>query len=250
MDGSWTFWAAAAALVAVVMAVLLPWVWRTTGRRPGVATGTGRRQRNRLLAGLALGVPAVAVALYAVRGDVAAAGDQRAALSEALHKGGMPTEDEAAAHIYAELQRHLTKQPDDPRAQILKARMDMRAGRFEDAVVAFGAGLSGNSKAAKDPGVWVEYAEARGMAQGRTLIGEPQKLIEKALALNALHPQALDLAGSAAWERQEWGRAAEYWKRLLDQIAPEDARHVELSKAIERAEQRARLSLREAPARQ
>jgi cytochrome c-type biogenesis protein CcmH len=89
----------------------------------------------------------------------------------------------------------------------------------------------------------VEYAEARGMAQGRVLAGEPARLVEKALELDGSYPQALDLAGSAAWETQDFGKAAAYWTRLLAQLPAETARYEQLSLAIQRAQQRARVSL-------
>jgi len=123
----------------------------------------------------------------------------------------------------------------------------MRAQRYDHAVTAFGQAVTGNSKAANDPGVWVEYAEARGMAQGGTLAGEPLQLVQKALSIDAHHAQALDLAGSAAWEVRDFAKAAMYWKRLLEQIPSGSSRHAELSLAIERAEQRAKLSLPSPP---
>jgi cytochrome c-type biogenesis protein CcmH len=119
----------------------------------------------------------------------------------------------------------------------------MRAEKFDLAVAEYAQALAGRSKVVNDAGVWVEYAEALGMAQGRTLVGEPLRLVHKALELDARHPQALDLAGSAAWETRDFANAAIYWKRLVVQIPPGDARHAELSAAIQRAEQRARFEL-------
>ena len=89
----------------------------------------------------------------------------------------------------------------------------------------------------------MEYAEARGMAQGGTLVGEPLLLVQRALALDARHAQSLDLAGSAAWEMRDYANAVMYWNRLLTQLTPGETRHVELTGAIERAQRLARLSL-------
>ena len=139
--------------------------------------------------------------------------------------------------------RHLGRQPNDARALVLKARLDMQAQRYEPAAQAFAKALAGRSKAANDAGVWVEFAEARAMTQGRMLAGEPLDLVKKALSIDAHHFQALDLAGSAAWEMRDFATAAMYWKRLLEQIPPGSSRHAELSLAIQRAERSARLSL-------
>jgi cytochrome c-type biogenesis protein CcmH len=147
------------------------------------------------------------------------------------------------AHAYAELERHLLRQPSDARALVLKARIDMQAQRFDLAAAAYQKALQGPSKVAGDAAVWVEYAEARGMLQGGTLKGEPQQLVEKALSLDPTNRQALDLAGSAAWEQRDFATASRYWKRLLEQIPADSERRAELSAAIGRADERARFSL-------
>ena len=69
------------------------------------------------------------------------------------------------------------------------------------------------------PAVWCEYADALGMAQGGRLEGRPRELIERALALNPAHPKALEMAGSAAYERGDFAAAARHWKALLAQLA-------------------------------
>lgn len=243
MDSQLIFLALAAAMVALALGLILPFVLRDMRHK-----GSGARRRAWITtAALLLGVPALAFGVYSLRGDWDAVGSERSALSEQLLEGGLPNEGDASAHVYAELERHVQRHPSDARALVLKARLDMRAERYEQAAAAFEKAVAGTSKAASDPGVWVEYAEARGMAQGRTLIGEPLRLVHKALGLDASHAQALDLAGSAAWEVQDFAKAANYWKRLLEQIPPDSTRHAELSLAIGRAEQRARVSLPSTP---
>ncbi len=207
------------------------------------APASGRRARWATAVVLGLGLPAAAIALYVLLGDPGALGDARSELSEQLLAANGPTGPAAAEHVYAELERHLQRQPGDGRARVLKARLDTQAQRFDVAAAGYAKALQDPSKVAGDPTVWVEYAEAVGMAQGGTLIGQPQQLVARALSLNPTHPQALDLAGSAAWELRDFAQAAQHWKRLLEQIPPGSARHVELSAAIEAAERRARFSL-------
>ncbi|HEY0856361.1 MAG TPA: hypothetical protein VGE16_04860 [Albitalea sp.] len=239
MNTPFLFFALSGAMVAVALAVVLPYVWR--GARDHA--GTGHAGRPWLAtAALAVGLPALAFGLYAIRGDAAAIGGERSQLSAQLMTGDLPGAD-AAGNLQAELDRHLQRQPNDARALVLKARLDMRAERYAQAAAAFEKAVAGQSKAAQDPGVWVEYAEARGMAQGRTLAGEPLQLVHKALALDPDHAPALDLAGSAAWEMRDYAQAARHWKRLLAQLPGGTPRHAELSQAIERAEQRAQLTL-------
>lgn len=232
-------------MVAVALAVTVPFVWR--GLRRGAAPGGARRGAWIAAAALVLGLPALTFGLYSLRGDVGALDSERSALSEQWLEDGLPAEGEASERLYAELERYLQRQSSDPRALVLKARLDVRAQRYDLAAAAFEKALAGTSKAANDAGVWVEYAEARGMAQGGTLVGEPLRLVQKALSIDAHHAQALDLAGSAAWEVRDFAKAAMYWKRLLEQIPPGSSRHAELSLAIERAQQRAKLSLPSPP---
>ena len=247
VDPKLIFLALATAMVVVALAFVLPFL----RRRPrhagapvdGASASEGAGAPRFTMAAVALGLPLAAVALYGWLGNLDALGSHRAALSAQLLGEGAAASALPDAQAYAELERHLQREPGDARALVLKARLDMQAQRFHAAAEAYAQALAGPSKVALDAAVWVEYAEARGMLQGSRLAGEPQQLIDKALSLDASNPQALDLAGSAAWEQGDFATASRYWRRLLEQLAPGTARHAELSAAIERAEQRARVSL-------
>ncbi len=195
------------------------------------------------MAALAAVTAVAGIALYAGRGDPDAGDGPRADRPASARGAEVPAVATPDASNPAELERHLASHPADARALVLKARLDMQAQRFEAAAGAYQRALEGSSKVARDPGVWLEYAEARGMLQGGTLTGQPRQAIDKALSIDAANPKALDLAGSAAWEGGEFTTAARHWKRLLEQLAPDSARHVALTAAIERAEQRARFEL-------
>lgn len=204
---------------------------------------TSRRRTWNTVALSALPVAFLALALYAFPGFNSELWSDSNVPSEALLDTALSAQRDLSGDQHAALERHLRWQPSDVRARVFKARLDMRAQRYEQAAAEYEKAVAGTSKAALDPGVWVEYAEARGMAQGATLAGEPLKLVHKALSLDATYPQALDLAGSAAWEMRDFVQAAMYWEQLLQQLPSGTARHTELTQAIERAQQRARLSL-------
>jgi len=239
----WWFAAAAAAMVVVAALFVVPRPWRSTrvagGAQESAARHGPRWQRMLLL----LVLPAAAVAMYLWLGNPGALHPERAGLSAQLRASDEPLGEAATGHALAELQQHLERHPDDARAWVIKSRLDMRAQRFDLAAAGFERALKDGSKTAGDARVWVEYAEARGMQQGGTLAGLPRQLVDKALSLNPELAQALDLAGSAAWEAGEFGLAVIHWKRLLAQIPEGDPRHVQLSTAIQRAEQRARFAL-------
>lgn len=242
LGAPWGFAVVALGMVAVAALFLWPRAWqlRRAGDLPaGAAPSPSRR---RLVLPL-LALFAAAGALYLWLGDPQALQPSRDSLSAQLRDPDAPLDPSAAEHVRSELQQHLKRQPDDARAWVMKARVDMQAQRYEDAAAAYERALQGKSKAKGDAGLWVEYAEARGMQQGGTLAGLPSQLVDKALSLDPEHPQALDLAGSAAWEAGDYRLATVHWKRLLAQIPEDSARHVQLSSAIQRAEQRARFAL-------
>lgn len=182
-----------------------------------------------------------AVALLAWRADRVAAGP---VTTDLPRQGQFAAPGEATAA--AELEQHLQRHPDDARALVLKARLDMREERFDLAAAGFRKALAASWRVAKDASVWAEAAEALGMAQGGSLVGPPEPLVAQALAVDATNPRALDLAASAAWERGDFAAAARHWRRLLEQIAPDGARRAELSAAIEAADRRARFALPDA----
>ncbi|MDO9284353.1 MAG: hypothetical protein Q7U26_05600 [Aquabacterium sp.] len=233
LDPRWWFGAIALGLCAAAVLFVAPRPWR----RSAVAGSAGA-------AGLAwLGLPAAAVALYLWLGDPGALDPQRGDLSAQLRRAEAPLAGSVADQLQAELARHLLRQPDDARALVLQARLDLQAQRYPEAVAGFARALKGPSKAAGDPGVWVEYAEAVGLQQSGRLAGLPRQLVDKALSLNPDHPQALDLAGSAAWEAGDFTLAARHWQRLLQQLPAGSPRHVQLAAAVQRAEQRGRFAL-------
>lgn len=146
------------------------------------------------------------------------------------------------AATLAELEAHVARSPKDARAWVMLGRLRMQADLFAPAADAYAKAIEASPKVAADPGVWCEYADALGMAQGGSLAGRPREAIDRALALDAAHPRALEMAGSAAYEARDLRAAAGYWRRLLAQLAPGTPEHAQLAAAIERAELRARFS--------
>jgi cytochrome c-type biogenesis protein CcmH len=244
-DAPWALAAVLAGMLAVAALFVLPRPRRLAGAAESMPLPAGPpRRRVPVRAALALlAWAALSVAAYLWLGDPGATDPSRTALSAQLLDADAPLDAAATEHALAQLQQHLQRQPGDARAWVMKARVDMQAQRYADAAAAYAQALQGKSKAVGDAGLWVEYAEARGLQQGGSLAGAPRELVAKALSIDPDHPQALDLAGSAAWEAGDFALAASHWKRLLAQLAEGSPRHVQLSGAIQRAEQRARFAL-------
>jgi cytochrome c-type biogenesis protein CcmH len=142
----------------------------------------------------------------------------------------------------AELQRVVERDPRNGRAWALLGLVHGEAGQFAQAANAFEQALAASPKVALDPAVWCEYADVLGMAQG-TLAGKPTEAIQKALALRSDHPKALEMAGSAAYERRDFAAAAHFWGRLLPQIDDASPARQQLIAAIARAQRQAAVAL-------
>lgn len=157
-----------------------------------------------------------------------------------------PTASDAAGgdaeKLLVQLEAHVAASPSDARAWVMLGRLRMQFDRFTPAAAAYERALGASAKVARDPLVWCEYADAVGMAQGGRLAGKPRELIDKALALDATNPRALEMAGSAAYEAGDFRGAVGYWQRLLVQLPADSSERAELAAAIARAEQRAKFS--------
>lgn len=195
-------------------------------------------QPRRALLAYALALPVAALLLYGHFGR-----------PQLLRDAGAPMPAEAAAQAAGgdqwllQLESHVAASPGDARAWVMLARARMQRDQFEPAAFAYRKALDASSKVARDPLIWCEYADALGMTQGGRLAGEPRRLIDHALTLDAAHPRALEMAGSAAYEAGDFRAAARYWRQLLTLLAPDTAEHAQLAAAIARAEQRAQFRL-------
>lgn len=66
-----------------------------------------------------------------------------------------------------------------------------------------------------------DYADALAMARGRRLQGEPEALIQRALAADPNHIKSLALAGSVAFEKRDYAGALSYWERITQLVPPD-----------------------------
>lgn len=228
-----TFWIIVAVMVAIALAFLLPAFLLPqppAGMPSPTATGAAPRHRlSRLALVPALVLPVLAFGLYSIYGDPGAVTGGGAT---SLTAG----EPQAAPASRDELVRHLERNPGDGRGFVLLARMEFESDRFAQAAAAYARAIEANAKVAADPAVWCEYADAVGMAQGGKLAGKPRELVLHALALNPAHPAALEMAGGAAFEAQEYAKAALYWRELLAQLPTQARARIELEAAIARAD--------------
>jgi len=176
-------------------------------------------------------IPLAALAFY---GEVGSPGAIESARGFEALAG--PLTPERLPAFRNQLATHLAGNPADGRAWALLGRIDLALERHGEAAVAFDRAIRSSGKVAADPEVWIDYAEAVGMAEGRTLVGRPEGLIATALELDPANPRALELAGSLATERGDHAGAARHWKLALDRLDPADPRRTDLARAVARAE--------------
>jgi len=189
-----------------------------------------------VMIGVIIVLPVLALGLYAFFGDPGAL--HRSSVAESAAHASAPT----APIRRDDLVRHLSHNPRDGRGWVLLARIDFERDQFSAAAESYRKALAASPKIAADPGIWCEYADALGMAQGGVLAGVPREHVMRALAIDPAHPKALEMAGSAAFEQREFDSAARYWRMLLPRLPESSAEYRELSAAIARADAQASIA--------
>jgi cytochrome c-type biogenesis protein CcmH len=147
-------------------------------------------------------------ALTVVAGRAAeATGNQHALSNEQI----LAMVDKLAARLKAE--------PDNAEGWIVLARSYAVMGRHADALPAFRKALELRKD---DPMLLADLADTLAVTQGRSLDGEPMRLVEQALKLDPDNVKALSLAGTFAFNNKDYATAIRHWERVL-QVAPADS---------------------------
>lgn len=167
---------------------------------------------------LVAAVPLVAAAVYLLTGDPGALAPARR----------MPDAAQIEAMV-ARLAAKMREQPEDVEGWKLLGRSYAVMGRFPQAVDAYAQAAE---RSPRDPQLLADFADALAMARGgpgqMSLSGEPEKLVQRALEIDPNNLKALALAGTAAYERRDYAKAADLWARMLPLVpaGSEDAQAV------------------------
>jgi cytochrome c-type biogenesis protein CcmH len=169
-----------------------------------------------LLLGLAGFVCAVAVAGYAALGTPQALGVAAAASATTPSGNGHSVTAEQIDAMIDALAARLKDKPDDADGWAMLGRSLAALGRHEQAMPALqrAVALRGD-----DAVLLTDYADALAVVNGRSLEGEPSRLIEQALKLDPNNLKALALAGTLAFNRKDYAGAVRHWEKLA-QLAP------------------------------
>lgn len=128
--------------------------------------------------------------------------------------------------MVAALAARMKEQPDNADGWGMLGRSYATLGRHEEALEAYGRALKLRPD---DATTLVDYADALGVKNGRTLDGEPTKLIERALKLEPDNLKGLALAGTAAFNRGDFATAVKHWDRAVA-VGPADSGLVDMAR--------------------
>lgn len=173
-------------------------------------------------------IPALAVALYVWLGNPEALVVEPAPPAPEAATAG-PEGRHDVAPMIAALEARLEQNPADAEGWYMLARSYSAVGRFEESAQAYAKVVEQFPNEAR---LLADYADVLAMAQGRTLKGKPQELINRALELNPSDEKALHLAGSAAYESGNFAQAVQYWQRLLKLLPPDTDNARAIAEAI------------------
>ncbi len=168
-------------------------------------TGRGRGRTAAITVGVL--IPLAAVLLYLQLGTLEglnvtqrAAGDLSSMTAERFQE------------MTERLSARMREKPDDAEGWMMLGRAYRALERFDEATGAFRKAVALKPNNAE---LLADLAEALALKNGRTLAGEPTKLLDRALKLDPDNDKMLALSGSAAFERKDYKAAIRHWEALL-----------------------------------
>lgn len=163
-----------------------------------------------------IAVPILTISLYFALGKPGEFGSQRK--TSGANQSPEVTQEQINAMVEGLAQKLKTK-PDDVEGWAMLGRSYVQLRRYGDASTAYARAvelLPNNAQLLAD------YADVLAMNNGRSMQGEPEKIIQQALAADPNNIKALALAGTAAFQRKEYRKAIEEWQKLL-KLVPADS---------------------------
>lgn len=200
-----------------------------------------RRTPRALLLGAGAVIVLVAAAGYwwtgspsQLLGSTAPRGNPHATGEVAPHA----TDAEQMGAMVDRLAERLQKEPKDAEGWAMLARSYTVLERHADALKAYEKAVA---LTPKDADLLADYADALALKNGRQLAGEPMKWVERALKADPRNLKALALAGSYAYERQDYKGAVKHWQQLVDYGAPDNKLVKQMTPALAQAREQAGL---------
>ena len=207
-----------------------------TGTTETTPTRAARQVSSRPVAlALAIIVPAVSGLLYWQLGNPLAMTQPTAAsLSAQGGPEGAHSSADALEGLVERLKQKMAQNPNDGEGWGLLARSYVGLGRYAEAASVYENAVR---LIPDDAQLLADYADTLGVVHGRKLEGKPEVLIQQALKIDPRNVKALMLAGTVAFTRKNFARAAKDWEQaranLPADVDPEMTQ--QLTAAIEEA---------------
>ncbi len=167
-------------------------------------------------------LPMVAGGLYFVLGNPQA-------MNAAPSRQDALADDPQIVAMVDGLAKRLKENPEDGNGWGMLGRSYRALGRYEAAALAFG---EASKRLPPNAALLTDWAEAIAQVQGRSLVGQPTELLQRALALEPDYPKALALSGAAAMERNDPATAVALWKRLKATLPPDSPEVAQIDKVV------------------
>ncbi len=207
-------------------------------RAAGSTAGAGRT--TAALVGAV--VPVAAVVLYLVLGDPSALDLQGRAAAMGDHTK-QPTAQDIESML-TKLAQRLEKEPENADGWAMLARSYYVMQRYPEAVRAYQKLVK---LVPQEPSVLADYADALAMQNGRKISGEPLALVHEALKIDPTQAKALAMAGTEAFDRQDFKLAVDYWERLRASVPPGSEMAQNIEGSINEARARGKITASDVP---
>lgn len=186
-------------------------------------------------------LPVLAIALYIKLGSPKSIDKQKSVQSPvmAAEQGAQPAVDQMQASVIGFVERlkeRLNRVPDDAESWVMLSRSYVMLKQYPEAVKAF---EHATTLVKNDATLFADYADALAMAQGRSLEGKPEALVQQALKIQPENDKALYLAGTASYNRHDYKNAVKYWEKLFALLPPGNESNKEIMLSILDAKARA-----------
>ncbi|HEX4884647.1 MAG TPA: c-type cytochrome biogenesis protein CcmI [Casimicrobiaceae bacterium] len=189
-------------------------------------------------------LPIAAIVLYLVLGSPLALNPE-ARMAAAPEDAQHATSPEQIEAMIEQVKQKLAAEPDNVDGWVVLARTYYVTGRAEEAARAY---EKATSLVPDDADLLADYADALGVAQGRTLKGKPAEIIARALKADPGHWKANALAGTIAFNDKDYAKAVMHWERTKAAVPPESPVAQTIAGSIAEARQLGGLGASPAPA--
>ncbi|MBS1197905.1 MAG: ccmI [Proteobacteria bacterium] len=209
------------------------------GEAPKAVVAGGRKTVLAIV--LAIGFPLAVGGLYWALGEPQAVVASKTA--GAAKEGEHALSQQQITAMVERLALRLQDNPNDGAGWLMLARSYAVLGRYPESAAAFSRAVS---MLPPDAQHYADYADIVAMAQGKRLAGEPEKLVRRALEIDPKNVKALALAGTIAFDHQDYATAIRQWQTVLAVLPEDSAAAAGIQGSIRDAENRMAISGKQA----